>query len=68
MRSRLPDRLDASIGIPLDASAPILQMLIGERFRFVMLRGSKFRCRSASLVSFSLRSELWEDDLPEEAV
>ncbi|MFK4502885.1 hypothetical protein ABIF86_007176 [Bradyrhizobium japonicum] len=53
-----PDRPVASIGIPQDVLAQISQMLIAERFRFVVLRGSKFRYRSASLVSFSLRSEL----------
>ncbi|WP_316193059.1 hypothetical protein [Bradyrhizobium sp. SZCCHNRI1029] len=33
-----PDRLDASIGIPQDALVPILQMLIAERYKFVVLR------------------------------
>jgi hypothetical protein len=51
-----PDRLDASIGIPQDALGPILQMLIAERFRSVVLRGSKFRYRSARLVSVSLQT------------
>ncbi|MGA7809768.1 hypothetical protein [Bradyrhizobium sp.] len=61
-----PERLGASVGIPQDALAPILQMLIAERFKFVVLRGSKFLYRSARLVSFSLRAQLGEDDLPSE--
>ncbi|MGX1165748.1 hypothetical protein AB7M16_002014 [Bradyrhizobium sp. USDA 372] len=63
-----PERLHASVGIPHDALASILQMLVAERFRFVVLRGSKFRYRSARLVSFSLKSKLGEDEELEEAV
>lgn len=61
-----PDRLDASIGIPKDALALILQMLIADKFKFAVLRGSKFRYRSARLVSFSLRSEPGKDNLSKE--
>jgi len=32
-----PDRIDANIGIPSDALAPILQMLIAGRFKFVVM-------------------------------
>jgi hypothetical protein len=60
------DRLDASVGIPSDALTPILQMLIAERFKFVVLRGSKFRYRSVRLVSFRLASALGEDELQSE--
>lgn len=38
-----PDRIDASIGIPSDALAPILQMLIAGRLKFVVMRGAKSR-------------------------
>jgi hypothetical protein len=62
-----PERLGASVGIPQDALAPILQMLIAERFKSVVLRGSKFRYRSAKLVSFSIQTKLGEDDLSDEA-
>jgi hypothetical protein len=42
-------------------------MLIAERFKFVVLRGSEFRYRNAKLVSFSFQTKLGEDDLQEEA-
>jgi hypothetical protein len=61
-----PERLDANLGIPSDALAPILQMLIAGRFKFVVMRGAKFRYRSARLHSFSLGASLGEDDLPAE--
>jgi hypothetical protein len=39
-------------------------MLIAGRLKFVVLRGSKFRYRSARLVSFRLDTKLTEDDDP----
>lgn len=42
-------------------------MLIAERIKFVVMRGAKFRYRSACLVSNSLQTRLEEDDLPEDA-
>lgn len=58
-----PERLDANLGIPSDALVPILQMLIAGRLNFVVMRGSKFRYRSARLQSYSLATKLDEDDL-----
>ena len=58
-----PDRIDAILGIPSDALAPMLQMLTADRLKFVVLRGTKFRYRSARLRSFSLSAALREDDL-----
>jgi hypothetical protein len=60
------DMIKGSIGIPADALPPILQMLIAEEFKFVLLRGSKFRYRSARLTSLRLEMKLDEDDLPPE--
>jgi hypothetical protein len=37
-------------------------VLIAGRLKFVTLRGSKFRYRSARLVSFSLDTKLPEED------
>jgi hypothetical protein len=37
-------------------------MLIAGRFKFVLMRGSKFRYRSARLVSLRLEMKLTEDD------
>jgi hypothetical protein len=62
-----PERIDGHIGIPADAWAPVLQMLIADRMKFVVMRGAKFRYRSARLVSYSLQTRLSEDDLSEEA-
>lgn len=58
-----PERLNANVGIPADALIPILQMLISSRLKFVVMRGSKFRYRSARLQSYSLATKLDEDDL-----
>jgi hypothetical protein len=57
-----PERLDANLSIPLDALVPILQMLVSGRLKFVVMRGSKFRYRSARLHSYTLCTMLDEDD------
>lgn len=57
-----PDRLDASLSIPWDALTPILQMLIAERLKFIVMRGSKFRYRSARLHSYTLGTKLEGDE------
>jgi hypothetical protein len=63
-----PERIDANLSVPLDALAPVLEMLIAGRFKFVVMRGAKFRYRSARLISFRLDTKLGEDDLlPEDA-
>jgi hypothetical protein len=59
-----PDGIDGNIGIPWDALTPILQMLIGGRFKFVLMRGMPFRHRSARLNSLRLETKLTEDDMP----
>jgi hypothetical protein len=59
------DMIRGSIGIPADALPPILQMLIAKEFKFVLLRGSKFRYRSARLTGLRLEMKLDEDDEPE---
>jgi hypothetical protein len=61
-----PEKLDANLDIPSDALAPILEMLIAERFKFVVLRGTKFRYRSSRLHSYRLDTKLEEDELPPE--
>jgi hypothetical protein len=59
-----PDRIAASLGIPLDVLPSILQMLIAKQFRFILMRGTKFRYRSARLYGFRLEMRLTEDDMP----
>lgn len=61
-----PDMIDRHIGIPSDALSPILQMLIAGRFKWLVIRGTKFRYRSACLVTYSLQSKRGEDDLRSE--
>ena len=60
------DMIKGSIGIPADALSPILQMLIAKQLKFVLLRGSKFRYRSARLTGLQLEMKLDEEDLPAE--
>lgn len=57
------DTILGNIGIPRDALTPILQMLIAGRFNFVLMRGSRFRHRSAKLSSLRLETTLTEDDV-----
>lgn len=57
------DMIYGNIGIPWDALTPILQMLIAERFKFVLMRGTRFRHRSAKLNSLRLETKLTEDDV-----
>jgi hypothetical protein len=59
------DRIAGLVSIPMDALPPMLQMLIGGRFRFVSMRGPRFRYRQALCNSFRLEMELDPDDLPE---
>lgn len=59
-----PNMIKGSIGIPADALPPILQMLIAKEFKFILLRGSKFRYRSARLTGLRLEMKLTEDDMP----
>jgi hypothetical protein len=39
-------------------------MLIGKQCKFILMRGAKFRYRSAGLQSFRLEMRLTEDDMP----
>ena len=52
--------IKGSIGIPTDAMPPILQMLIAKELKFDLLRGSKFRYRSAGLTGLRLEMRLTE--------
>ncbi|WP_354264814.1 hypothetical protein [Bradyrhizobium sp. GM2.2] len=58
------DVIYGNIGIPWDALTPILQMLIADRFKFVLMRGTRFRHRSARLNSLRLETKLSENDIP----
>ncbi|TYL84715.1 hypothetical protein [Bradyrhizobium cytisi] len=58
-----PDGILGNIGIPWDALTPILQMLIAGRFKFVLMRGTRFRHRTAKLNSLRIETRLTEDDV-----
>ncbi|AWO92703.1 MULTISPECIES: hypothetical protein [Bradyrhizobium] len=62
--SATEDAILGNIGIPWDALTPILQMLIAGRFKFVLMRGTRFRHRSARLNSLRIETKLTEDDVP----
>ncbi|MGY3510622.1 hypothetical protein [Bradyrhizobium lupini] len=57
------DAILGNIGIPRDALTPILQMLIAGKLNFVLMRGSRFRHRSAKVNSLRLETKLTEDDV-----
>lgn len=57
-----PDRLDARMSIPVDMLPSVLQVLAAGRLKYLVMRGSKLRYRSARLVSYSLATKLDEDD------
>jgi hypothetical protein len=42
---------------------PVLQMLIAGRFKFGLMRGTRFRRRTARLNSLRLETRLTEDDM-----
>jgi hypothetical protein len=65
MKGRLL-RPEARLSIPSDMLPSVLQVLAAGRLKYLVMRGSKFRYRSARLVSFSLQTRLAEDDLMEE--
>ncbi|WP_315786553.1 MULTISPECIES: hypothetical protein [unclassified Bradyrhizobium] len=49
----------------MDALPPILQMMVGERFKFVVMHGTKFSRRRATLHGYRLEIKIDQDDLPE---
>jgi hypothetical protein len=62
-----PGMIDGLIEIPSGALTPILQMLISNKLKFVVLAGSKFRGRSARLTDLRFAMRL-PDDAAEEHV
>jgi len=58
------DKITGGLGIPMDALPSILLMLIARQFKFIVMRGTKFRYRSATLHRFLLEMKLTEEDMP----
>jgi hypothetical protein len=54
------------IPIPMDALAPILAMLIGDRFKFLAMSGTELYRRSTRLTGFSLEMTMEEEEPPGE--
>ncbi len=50
------------IPIPMDALAPILAMLIGDRFKFLAMSGTELYRRSTRLTGFSLETTMEEEE------
>lgn len=58
------DRIVGLISIPMDALAPILSMMVGDRFKFVAMGGTKFWHRKSQLHSLRLEMNIEEEDMP----
>ena len=58
------DRIVGLISIPMDALAPILSMMVGDRFKFVTTGGTKFWHRKSRLHSLQLEMNLEEENMP----
>jgi len=61
---RYGDPVTGLLPLPEDALPPILQMMIGDRFKFVVMHGTRFSHRRATLHGFRLE-KLDADDVPE---
>jgi hypothetical protein len=59
--------LQGLFSIPADVLPPILQMLIGDRFKFIVMHGDPMRYRHASVLRYCFETHLEEDDLPAES-
>jgi len=55
-------RFEALLTIPEDVLAPVLQMLIAEKLRFIDLHGERMRYRSATIKSYRLEMHMDEED------
>ena len=62
-----PGMIDGLIEIPSSALSPILQMLISNKLKFVVLTGSKFHGRSARLTDLQFAMRL-PDGAPKDHV
>ena len=52
--------------MPADALAPVLQMLIAGKFRYVVMNGGKPHYRQGSIRSYRFEMTVSDDDLPAE--
>ena len=54
------------LSMPLDALDSVLQMLIANRFKYVVMNGEKLRYGRGSVTSYRFECTIDEDDLPPE--
>jgi hypothetical protein len=54
----------AIFSLPADALPSLLTMLIGEKFRHIVLHGTSLRYQQASAHSFRFEMQINEDDWP----
>lgn len=52
--------------MPADALAPVLQMLITGKFRYVVVNGDRPRYRQGLFRSYRFETTMSDDDLPAE--
>jgi hypothetical protein len=53
-----PDMIKGLIGMPADVLSPIIQLLIAQELKFIVLTASKFRYRSAGITDLRLEMRL----------
>lgn len=58
-------RPSALMSVPADALPSLLPMLIGEKFKYMVLHGSALRYRQAGLQSFRFEMQIDDEDLPD---
>jgi hypothetical protein len=56
------DKMVGFLPIPMDVLPSVLQMLIGDRFKFLAMSGTELYRRSTRLTGFSLEMDMEEDE------
>lgn len=58
----------AMLTMPDDALAPVLEMLIAGKFRFLNMHGHRMRYGSGLVTSYALQMKIEEEDMPEREI
>lgn len=58
--------IEGNLGMPRDALSPILQMLIAEHFRYVVMNGERMRWRNALIRGYRFETEVNVEDYLDE--
>jgi len=59
-------RLIGYLAMPLDALGQVLQMLIAERYRYVLLDSEPMRCRKAFIRRYEFTARYNADEYPDD--